>query len=287
MTCVNTIEDYIKRKLSGEAVISSATYWGYKAITNFQVIDNFMVVEINANNLCYYVYSVEGGKFCVKDYRELLDYSITGIIPFGILQSDEAMKWWKCVFYEHDNVCTYDAFYDDLPISDDNAITFKEIIERLSGSISSLHFPTDVSHLFLTGEIAGNPLLRYVFQNHFAAITVKVFPDLTDNGIPEENEIVILPKERLDNIKLNVNESANLTKLVATPLHITLPLDSLASKMSSDIKWEDILVDKQEDYRVGNLSYKTISLQVESDSLQNIFLIGNDSRGNKKVIRFN
>ena len=114
-----------------------------------------------------------------------------------------------------------------------------------------------------------------------------MFPEFTNNGIPDENEIVILPKERLDNIKLNVNESVNLTKLVATPLHITLPLDSLASKMSSDIKWEDILVDKQEDYSVVDLAFKTVCLEVECDCFQNIFLSCQDLKGNRKVIQLN
>lgn len=286
MTYINT-KDYIKRKLSGEDIVSPATHLGYKAVTSCQAVDNFMVVVINTNNLYYYVYSIEGSKFCVKDYKELLEYSITNIIPTEILQNKDAMKWWKYIFYEHDNVCTYDSFYDDLRISDDSTITFKDIIERLSVSFSSLHLPTGVSQLLLIGEIASNPLLRYVFQNQFASLIVKVFPDFTENGIPDENEIVILPKERLDNLTLNVHEPVNFSMLVSTPLNITLPLDSLASKMLSDIRWEDILVDKQADYCVGDLSFKMISLRVESDSFQNIFLICNDLRGNRKVIKFN
>lgn len=277
----------MKRKLSGEIIVSSATYMGYKAITTYQATDNFMVVVINKDNLSFYVYSVKEGKFCIKEYKESLHHTITDLITTELLQNNDVIKWWKCIFYEHDNVCTYDPYYDALKISDNSDITFKEIIERLSSHISSLQLPTGISQMFLTGDLAANPLIKYVLQRLTASKSVLSLTDFIGNDIPDENEIVILPKERLNHMSLNVKGSVIFTELVPTSLNITLPLDSIGNLMSSDTKWEDMLVDKQQDYNVGNLAFKTISVRVECDSFQNIFLSCKDLRGNRKVKHFN
>lgn len=277
----------MKRKLSGEIIVSSATYMGYKAITTYQAPDNFMVVVMNMDNLSFYVYNVKEEKFCIKDYKESLQHTITDLITTELLQNNDVIKWWKCIFYEHDNVCTYDPYYDALKISDNSDITFKEIIERLSSHISSLQLPTGISQLFLTGDLATNPLIKYVLQRLTASKSVLSLTDFTGNDIPDENEIVIVPKERLDHMSLNVKGSVNFTELIPTSLKITLPLDSIGNLMSSDTKWEDMLVDKQQDYNVGNLAFKTISVRVECDSFQNIFLSCKDLRGNRKVKQFN
>lgn len=277
----------MKRKLSGEIIVSSATYMGYKAITTYQAPDNFMVVVMNMDNLSFYVYNVKEEKFCIKDYKESLQHTITDLITTELLQNNDDIKWWKCIFYEHDNVCTYDPYYDALKISDNSDITFKEIIERLSSHISSLQLPTGISQLFLTGDLATNPLIKYVLQRLTASKSVLSLTDFTGNDIPDENEIVIVPKERLDHMSLNVKGSVNFTELIPTSLKITLPLDSIGNLMSSNTKWEDMLVDKQQDYNVGNLAFKTISVRVECDSFQNIFLSCKDLRGNRKVKQFN
>lgn len=277
----------MKRKLSGEIIVSSATYMGYKAITTYQAPDNFMVVVMNMDNLSFYVYNVKEEKFCIKDYKESLQHTITDLITTELLQNNDDIKWWKCIFYEHDNVCTYDPYYDALKISDNSDITFKEIIERLSSHISSLQLPTGISQLFLTGDLATNPLIKYVLQRLTASKSVLSLTDFTGNDIPDENEIVIVPKERLDHMSLNVKGSVNFTELIPTSLKITLPLDSIGNLMSSDTKWENMLVDKQQDYNVGNLAFKTISVRVECDSFQNIFLSCKDLRGNRKVKQFN
>lgn len=285
MTYTNT-KDYIRRKLYGEKIVSPATYLGYKAITTYHATDNFMVVVMNMNDFSYYVYNVIDGKFRINHYEESLPHNITDVITVDFLQDSDAMRWWKCIFYEHDNLCTYDTYYDDLKISERSDITFKEILEKLSCSISSFQLPNGVSQLFLTGDLSNNLLLRYVLQCQLAPKIAHVFPDFTGNDIANENEIVILPKERLEKIKLNVNESVNLATLVATPLHITLPLDSIGHTMLPDKKWEDV-VNKQADYSVADLAFKTVCLQVECDCFQNIFLSCHDLRGNRKVIQLN
>jgi hypothetical protein len=51
------------------------------------------------------------------------------------------------------------------------------------------------------------------------------------------------------------------------------------------IEWKDTLVDNQSDYCVKDLGFKTVSLSVECDSFQNIFLSCLDINGNRKVLQ--
>jgi hypothetical protein len=46
---------------------------------------------------------------------------------------------------------------------------------------------------------------------------------------------------------------------------IALPLCSIHDEMTSGVKWEEMLVDTQNDYKSGNLGFKKIRLKVECD----------------------
>ena len=196
-------------------------------------------------------------------------------------------QWWKCVFYEYNGACTYDNYYNGLTISDESDVTFEKLINDVANCVSSLPFMGSTKQLFLTGDLMNNPVLRYVLQQQLKQGEVRLLRDVSLNEDVDENEIVILP-DRLDQLVLNTNEAVKLKEITSNPISITLPMDSMNNEMLAGIKWKDMFVDEQEvqkDYSVGNMDFKNISLRVECDAFQNVFLAGQDLRRNRKIMQ--
>lgn len=290
MTIIKNNEEYINRRALGEKVVSIATLFGYEAMTTNLAVDNFVVLEMGKSDFSFYRYNVSDGKFCVLDYMENTGHRIGNFLTTEMLEDDAVARWWNCVFYERDGVCTYDDYYNSLTIYDNSDIKFEDLINNVAECVSSLSLPTSTDHLFLTGDLMNNPVLRHVLQKQFGQGKVRLLQEVSLNEDVDENEIVILPMERLDQLALKTNEAVKLKEITSNPISITLPFDSKNNTVVADVKWKDLIVDKQEgqkDYSVGNLDFKIISLRVECDVFQNIFLACQDLRGNCKVLKIN
>jgi hypothetical protein len=195
------------------------------------------------------------------------------------------MRWWKNVFFESDGVCTYDNYYDHYKIADDSEVTFGEIVKRLSDCISALQLPSGVSQVFLTGELAKNPMLRYVVQEKIGNVHV-LFENQQVESL-NEHDVIVLPQEELSRLSLNTTKSIKLSELIDSSIYITVPLILMDGVMLSNKTWKDALVNEQEDYSVGGLKFKNLNLKVECDVFQNIFLLCKDLSDNRKVVHIN
>ena len=287
MTYLN-IKDYLEKRLLGETIISAATIYGINAMATDNTSDNFTVLAVNMEDFSFYRYDVVQDRFRVLDFEESTLHSLADVASPAMLQNEKMLKWWNCVFFERDGKRTYDSFYDDLHIADNTDVTFKDVIKGFNSMLSKLPLSEFGNHIFLSGDLAENPLLQYVLQNRLS----KEISVLRCGKIPasySENEMVVLPKE-LDSLKLNTNITINLASMVNKPINITLPLDSstLDSMMLPNIKWEAICIDSRKDYSINDLDFKTVKLHVECDVFQNIFLYCMDMNGNPpKVIQVN
>lgn len=286
MTIIKNEEEYINRRALGDEVVSIATLFGYEAMTKNLNVDNFLVLEMGKSDFSFYRYKVSDGKFRVLDFKETVGHQIGNFLTPEMLEKDAITRWWYCVFYERDGVCTYDDYYNNLAISDNNDITFEKLINDVADCVSSLPLPTSTDYLFLTGDLMNNPVLRHVLQKQFGQGKVHLLPKDSLNEDFDETEIVILPNS-LGQLALNTNEAVKLKEITSNPISITLPFDSMNNEMVPGVKWKDMLVDgkeEQKDYSVGNMDFKNISLRVECDAFQNIFLACQDLRGNRKII---
>lgn len=284
MTYINS-KDYLKKRLSGEKIVSAATVYGVNAMASQRCSDSFIVFALNHNGFSCFEYKVNQGKFYVSYCKENKPLNLTKI-SIEMLQDEAMLRWWNCVFYEQTGIRYYDKEYDTLRIANDCNTVFKDVIKEFSDSVSSMDFPKKECPIFLTGDLAENPLLQYVLQQQLSmkeimVLTCKEKEDLSVN----ENDIVALPESKLNKLKLNTNTTISLASIVSKPVRITLPLDSISNVMVLGIKWKDTLVDNQSDYCVKDLGFKTVSLSVECDSFQNIFLSCMDVNGNRKVLQ--
>lgn len=285
MTYLNN-KDYLQKRLSGEKIVSAATIYGINAMASQKCSNSFIVFALNHNGFSYFEYKVNQGKFYVSSSEENKPLNLTKI-SIDMLQDEAMLRWWNCVFYEQAGIRYYDKEYDTLRIANDCNTVFKDVIKEFSDSVSSMDFPKKECPIFLTGCLAENPLLQYVLQQQFSmkeimVLTCKEKEDLSVN----ENDIVALPESKLNKLKLNANTTVSLASIVFKSLSVSLPLDStISSVMVSGIKWKDTLVDNQSDYYIKDLGFKTVSLSVECDSFQNIFLSCLDINGNRKVFQ--
>lgn len=279
-TCVYNNSDYLRRKLSGEEVVSAATLFGKEVIAH--TADDFLVLVLNVESVSYYNFENVEGKFHVTDYKESIPHTIVESVTPELLHDEHVTKWWSHVFFEHDGQCTYDTYYDDLKVSEGNTVSFKELIDKVAASIPAIQIPNTASQVFLTGDLAGCTLVRYVLQMKLAPSRVHIFT-MSSHQDFDENQLVTLPVERLDQLSLFVNGTFSYLTLASAPVSITLPLLSMGSEMTPGIKWEDMLVEQQKDYSVGNFDFKRMSVHVECDPFQNIFLSCTDIKGNRKV----
>lgn len=286
MTCVcNNTKDYLQRKLSGEAVVSAATLYGYNVKLTNHVSDTFCVFVINMKEYSLFKYTMNKERFHVEEFRESISHSLSDVLPLDALLDHAIMKWWNAVFFEQNDECSYDSYYDTLKISDNSNITFKELIATFSSAIASLKLPVTKSTLFLSGDLSSNHLLRYVLQKELQ--TDKIFVLSDDNHEKErfeETDIVSIPV-KLSERNLRTIPIIKMDSLLSNPVNITLPLSSIENDMLSGIKWKDILFNLDKDYSSSDLDFKKVSISVECDVFQNVFLSSLDQRGNKKVIQ--
>lgn len=288
MTKTNYIynsKHYLIKRLAGEDVTSVVALFGVQAMAMHKTSSNFTVLAVNVEDFSFYRYDVVQDRFRVLDFEESTPHSLADVVSPAMLQNEKMLKWWNCVFFERDGKRTYDSFYDNLHIADDTDVTFKDVIEGFGSAISKMPLSKLGNHVFLTGDLAENPLFQYVLQSHLSK-EISILRCNEETISYSENEMVILPKEKLDGLKLNTNINMDLASMVNKPINITLPLDSstLDSMMLSNIKWEAICIDSRKDYSINDLDFKTVKLHVEYDVFKNIFLYCEDMSGNQKVI---
>ena len=280
MRCVYNYEDYIKRKLAGEDVVSATTLYGIKAKDHNT--EDFMVVVLNETDCSFYKYVLKDGRFHITDYQEVIQHGMADFLPLSMVQKMDTMKWWNHVFFERNDICTYDAHYDTLRIAEDCEITFKELMEMVAQSLPSLGLPPITTQVYLTGDLSC-PVFRYVLQQANSNYNVWALPAISENVSLDENEVVPVPMELFDQLAINANGGMAFSLFARAPIIVNMPILSKDSEMAMDTKWEDMLVDQQTDYTVGNFDFKVIRLRVECDPFQNAFLSCQDTRGNRKV----
>jgi len=285
MNSASNYDDYLSRKTSGEKIIPIASMYGLWA-SSF-TSDDFLVITLNMDTFSFYKYHVEGGKFFVADFRESIPHQISKYIPHHFIQDSAMMQWWKNVFFEQDGQCTYDSYYDTLSISEDSNIVFKDLINDVEALVHSLHIPSTETQLFLTGDLSGCFLVRYVFQQCFPSSKVRMLQASSTDDLINEKDIVLRPEEQLKNYVLHANGDIKFSMLTTSPVSITLPLLSMNSMMISGVNWGEMLHDQQEDYSVGNFGFKKVNIHVECDVFQNIFIVCEDLKGNRKVKHIN
>ena len=280
MRCIYNYEEYIRRKISGEDVVSAATLYGIKAKDRNS--EDFMVVVLNETDCSFYKYVLKDGRFHVTDYQEVIKHGMADFLPLSMVQNMDTMKWWNHVFFERNGICTYDAHYDTLRIAEDSEMTFKELMERTAQSLPSLRLPPITTQVYLTGDLAC-PVFRYVLQQANPSYNAWALPAISENENLDENEVVPVPMELFDQLAINANGGMAFSLFARAPVVVNMPILSKDSEMVMGTKWEDMLVDQQIDYTVGNFDFKIIRLRVECDPFQNAFLSCQDTRGNRKV----
>lgn len=290
MTKTNYIynrQDYLRKRMAGEDVSSAVTLLGINAMAMRKDDGDFTVLHVNTKDYSFFRYSATRDRFCVLDSEESICHSLNDIVSPLSLQNKIMLKWWNCVFFERDGKRFYDSYYDKLQIADNASITFKDAIEGFSSALPKMPLSNLGSHVFLTGDLAENPLLQYVLQ-HRLSKEISVLR-CNETASYSESDRVILP-EKLERLKLTTNITMDLASMVNKPINITLPLDSstLESMMLQNIKWGDICIDRRKNHSINGLDFKTVKLHVECDVFQNIFLYCEDMNGNSpKVIQVN
>lgn len=280
MRCVYNYDDYIRRKLAGEDVVSATTLYGINA--KDRNTEDFMVVVLNETDCSFYKYVLKDGRFHITDYQEVIQHGMADFLPLSMVQNMYTMKWWKHVFFERNGICTYDAHYDTLRIAEDCEMTFKELMERVAQSLPSLGLPPITTQVYLTGDLAC-PVFRYVLQQSHSNYNVWALPAISEDMSLDENEVVPVPMELFDQLAINANGGMAFSLFARGPVVVNLPILSKDNEMAMGTKWEDMLVNQQTDYTVGNFDFKVIRLRVECDPFQNAFLSCQDTRGNRKV----
>lgn len=281
MSRTSNNREYLNKRLSGEEIVSDATIYGFRAMTN-KAPETFVVIVLNADVFSFFKYKTKDGKFHVLEYGENKPHAVSSIINNDMNQNSKLMAWWKYVFFERDETYRYDPILDSYPISDNHKMTLKELTEKLLDTVSDMELPSDTTQVYLTGELSKNPALRYILQQKMSPAKIISLPEVNDEDIPEENTIVTMPANKLEQ-RLDVGGDVRLSSLVSDSVRITLPLDSADNGMVPGMKWTDILADTQKDYSVGNTGFKVITLSISCDSFQNVFLTCQDLRGNRKV----
>lgn len=281
----NNSKDYLQRKLMGEEVVSTAALYGFYAKTTNRVSDTFCVLVINMKEYSLFKYTMSKDRFHIAEFRESIPHSLSEVLPLDALLDNATMKWWNAVFFEQNDECSYDSYYDTLKISDNSDNTFSELIATLSSAIASLELPATKSTFFLSGDLSNNHLLRYVLQNELHTGKIFVLSD-NDPGKTsfEENNNVSIP-EKLSEIDLRTTPIIKMENLLSNPVNITLPLSSIENYILSGIKWKDILFNLDKDYSSSDIDFKKVSISAECDVFQNVFLTSLDLLGNKKVIQ--
>lgn len=284
MTCIYNTKDYLQKKLSGEVVVSAATLYGYNAILSNHANDTFYVLVMNVKEYSLFKYSMNKDKFLVEEFMESISHSLSNSFLQDAISDYATMKWWNAVFFEQNSECFYDSYYDSLNISDNSNITFKELITMFSSAIASLKLPVAKSNLFLTGSLSNNNLLRYVLQKELQTDKIFILSDNNGEKYFEENDIVSIP-EKLSERYLRTTPIIKMDSLLSNPVNITLPFSSIENEILSGIKWKDILFSLDKDYNNSDIDFKKVSISIECDVFQNVFLTSLDLRGNKKVIQ--
>ena len=160
----------------------------------------------------------------------------------------------------------------------------KSFIEKVTGLLEPLLNTARSVQVFVRGDIARSPLIRYIFQQS-SGLPVKLLGNIKMEGSFNENEWVFLPDEKLAGYTLNSSVAVTFSQMASCPLTVTLPISSLDGELTSGIRWSDLLLDKQADFRTGELEFKVVNLKVECDSFQNVFLSCEDLRNHRKVIQ--
>lgn len=286
MTVITNHSEYIQKRLAGEQVISSAFVFGIGALKQFPMLKDFEVLSLNWDVYSIYSYCVEKGKFRVTEMHESLSHMLIEQTPSALLKDQTTMSWWNSVFFGIENKRQYDNAYDDLLIAENNTLSFKDVINYTKKELSKLVISRHTTHIMLTGDLATNPLVQYILQTLFPSKVILPLQTISCKNV-DENHFVV-PNKKFKQVSIHTNQIITLSSLVSQPVRVTIPLDSsMESIMLPNVKWKDMLTDKQKDYTTHNLDFKNIQLRADYDVFSNIFITSEDIHGHRKVVLIN
>lgn len=286
MTVITNHSDYLQKRLAGEQVISIASVLGIEALRQFPILKDFEVLSLDFGVYSIYSYRVEQGKFRVTEMHESLSHALIEKMPCILLKDQTTIRWWNCVFFGQDGKRQYDNAYDDLLIAENNELSFKDIINCAKKELSRLIISKHATHILLTGDLAFNPLVQYILQTLFPSKVIVPLQINLSKDI-EENHFV-MPNKKVQQMSIHTNHVITLSSLVSQPICVIITLDaSMDSIMLPNLKWKDIITDKQKDYTVHNLDFKKILLRVDYDAFSNTFITSEDMHGHRKVVLIN
>lgn len=286
MRIAEDTQTYLQHKLLDINLISPGSAYGISAMQKAK--EDFAVVQLERETYSFYTYHVEGGRFRINNYEEHCPHNLFEDIPDGILENAETQKWHRCVFCTQNDSCYYDTEYDNLRIAEGSDLTFLEVLNKISSAMQNMRRSIDEPILFITGSYAENPLVRYVFQTFFSTdVKVKVLPLEVCNldTINSEMGYVLPNQQRIDSLVLRINGGINLSFFVSSPAIVNVPVCMSDVEIANGQKWRKLFTDMTPDYRVGNVDYKYLNLQVEYDALGGIYLVGKDMSNNIKLIQ--
>lgn len=285
MTCASNTKNYIERKLAGEDVISPGSLYGHMALSERPQSDAFLVLNIDLERMSFYQYVSKSGRIRIVDYREDVSHAITELLDANVWLDAATGRWWNCVFFDCNGHLNYDPSYDVLSISDNSDVPFKTLLDGVLTIFTSLFQTSNKAPLFICGELCQSPLIRYVLQQ-MTGFPVMVLSQQEKDLSFNENEVAAIPEEKLSQLSINSGTPISFRQMTSKPVAITFPISSLDSELTSDVPWKSLISDNSIDYSVGEMGFKMVRLFVEYDSFQNVFLSSNDTRGNRKVIRY-
>lgn len=284
MDIVNIRSEYIKRRLKGENVIHKASLFGQFVLSNCS--GNAMVISANKNSFSFYDYSIENNKFHLDFYQEYEDHGLIQVITDDLCDISTS-KWWKHVFFDNDGKFTYDTSYDNLRISEKSDLTFLEMFKIMEEYFETISFERIPKLVYITGDYAQNPFVRYYIQERLFPIEPEVqiytYDDSIIEGLSDLALHIALPQEKLLFTNIQVSDGLSLGTLVSKTITVDIPLLCSNNILVNNISWNSLLLEQNPDYMVGSYGFKKVKIHAECDVFDSVFLSCTDLRGNKII----
>lgn len=249
---------------------------------------NFNILQVTEDSIINYPFELIDGQIkAISPIVSLCD-ALKKTLPPILLDDIQTKKWWNAVFFEENGHITFDNFFEKYAISDlqgykdDNLGGFiRNIRKSLEESVSPSLYSKRV---YLVGEKICNPI-RYVLQSLLDNSELVLAPDY-NHSAKLIQEMIFCPQAELEKYKLSVGGSSSLSEIVNKEARVLIPLNlmDLNTNVSKGISWNDIITDKNFDFKVGKIEFKTLLLSAYYDVYNNIYIVSKDLN-NKEITK--
>jgi len=251
---------------------------------------NFNILRITEDSIVNYPFELIDGRIkAISPITSLCD-ALKKILPSILLDDIQTNKWWNAVFFEENGRFTFDSFFEKYAISDlqrykdgNLGCFIRDIRNMLEESVTPSLYSKRV---YLVGERICNPI-RYVLQSLLSASEFFLAPKY-NHSAELSQEMIFCPQTELEKCELFVGGSSSLSEIVNKEARVLIPLNSmdLNTNVSKGISWNDILTDKNYDFKAGKIEFKTLLLSAYYDVYNNIYIVSkdlNDKEITKKI----